>query len=421
MELPTQFLREVLKSVLKDIGLEPESQYECQQISAHLLLSLLYRVTVHYSDKTKNFIFKTIRPDPAVIDRFGSAMFFQNEIMFYERVVTAFQEFQKHNLEKNNSSLGCIPRCYKTICNGEKDVIVLENLEEKGYITLDRFKMLEVPELLLVATELGRFHAISLAIKDKDPDMFADLKENSIKEAIFCEERQEKAYKYGLGFSAVKVVELVKEFQPLSSKYVTKLEAFATQNIAYLLQNIVRPKEEDEKYNVFTHGDLWVNNLLFHYRNAESGDPKIPDKLCFVDFQRCRYGSVALDVSAVLFLLMNQKTRERHRDEFLQAYYRSVSEFLVDLDCEPEDLFPFSALENQLSKYSLFNLAMAFFLPYWMHQDGRDDDEDFVIKDGDTCSAGVAVMEHAYLGMSDDCFQMIVDVIKESVDRGYLV
>jgi hypothetical protein len=48
------------------------------------------------------------------------------------------------------------------------------------------------------------------------------------------------------------------------------------------------------------------NNLLFHYRDTESGVPKIADKACFVDFQQYRYGSLAIDVSAVVFLLIGK-------------------------------------------------------------------------------------------------------------------
>jgi hypothetical protein len=112
--------------------------------------------------------------------------------------------------------------------------------------------------------------------------------------------------------------------------------------------------------------------------------------------------------------------RKSHGDELLQGYYRSSSEFLVQLGCEPEHLFPFSALENQLSKYSLFNLGMAFILPYWLDQ-GDGSDGYLVVGDGGDSSAGAALMKGPYCRMSDECFQRIVDVIEESVDFGYVV
>lgn len=70
-------------------------------------------------------------------------------------------------------------------------------------------------------------------------------------------------YRNGLGFGALQIIKRVKKFQSLASRYVTKLEAFATHSIADSLQNIIRPKEEDEQHNVFTHGDLWV--IIYYF------------------------------------------------------------------------------------------------------------------------------------------------------------
>jgi hypothetical protein len=65
-----------------------------------------------------------------------------------------------------------------------------------------------------------------------------------------------------------------------------------------------------------------------------------------------------------LFLFVDGKVWDTHGNKLPQAHNRSMSEFLAQPGCEPQHLFFFSALENQLSKYSLLNLDMAFFLPY---------------------------------------------------------
>jgi hypothetical protein len=49
-----------------------------------------------------------------------------------------------------------------------------------------------VPELFPVARELGQFYAVSPAISIKSPDVFADLKAVSAKEAVFYKERLDK-------------------------------------------------------------------------------------------------------------------------------------------------------------------------------------------------------------------------------------
>jgi hypothetical protein len=52
----------------------------------------------------------------------------------------------------------------------------------------------------------------------------------------------------------------------------------------------------NEPYNV-NHGDLWVNNLVFHYPPESSG--KEPDEMRLLDFQQTRYTFPAMDVSHI--------------------------------------------------------------------------------------------------------------------------
>ncbi|XP_069679814.1 uncharacterized protein [Periplaneta americana] len=412
MELPTEYLRYILKSVLRDLKIDPESEHESKQIAAHLLLSALYRVTVHYNNgtNTKNFILKTLRTDPAINDKFETAVFFKNEVMFYTKVAVAFEIFQSQRLDEKYAPFHSYPICYKGICDSSSQVLVLEDLTERGFVESDRQKKLNFQELNLVMEEIGRFHALSLAIKHKDPNLFTDLKNNSVKEAIFRTEFLHKTYNTWGSSVAAWVLKLAKEsFQP-GSLYITRLESFATEDMVFIMKERISPKIEDEQYNVFTHGDLWVNNLLFQYQETENDSCMKPVKMKFVDFQNCRYGSVALDIAVVLFLFMDQEMRNNHRDELLQAYHHSLCKFLSQFDCDPETIFPFCDLEVQLSKYSLYSLGMAFLcLSYNLTDDGE---EDFVIQENEDSTVSRTTKE---------CRSMIVDVIKECVDRGYLI
>jgi hypothetical protein len=48
----------------------------------------------------------------------------------------------------------------------------MEDLRSAGFVVLSRLKVMGLHELLLVKKELGRFHALSLAMKNHDPERF---------------------------------------------------------------------------------------------------------------------------------------------------------------------------------------------------------------------------------------------------------
>lgn len=55
------------------------------------------------------------------------------------------------------------------------DFIALEDLSRDGYKTADRTNGLDFYHCKEIMTCLGKFHAVSLAIKDQQPDEFKKL------------------------------------------------------------------------------------------------------------------------------------------------------------------------------------------------------------------------------------------------------
>ena len=408
MEETTRSLKEVLRTVLEEQELDPNSKQEIEKISAHLLLSCLYRVTVYCEglmDSGKKFIVKTLRQDPVLNDKFDTRLFFENESLFYNMLLECFNVLQDVYLGGRYESFQSAPKCFKAINNDEFSIIVLEDLAERGYKESSRFKSLSLHELSLLMKELGRFHALSLFVKHKKQNLFSAFKD-LFKDPTYRKEFMGKTFNAWASSVASWTVNLAKfRFQP-NSKYMEKLQAFATARMGYTMLDVVRPKQEDEDYNVFNHGDLWVNNLLFHYPDAESEAANEPDKMCFIDFQQCRYGSIGLDLSSVFFLLMDHDVRENHGEELLGVYYSSLCEFLSQLGYDSAKIFRYSAVKSQLEKYAQFGIAMSFLcLSYNLVNDNEDDIQD----------DGRYVRE-----TTDDCRKRILDVIEESVDLGYL-
>lgn len=108
------------------------------------------------------------------------------------------------------------------------------------------------------------------------------------------------------------------------------------------------------QYSVFSHGDCWAPNFLFKY-----GDNKdIPVASKIIDFQLSRFASPALDISFFIYSCTDQMTRARHYDVLLKEYHTSLSNLVRAFGSDPELVFPFSALQQEMKQFARHGVGM---------------------------------------------------------------
>lgn len=96
----------------------------------------------------------------------------------------------------------------------------------------------------------------------------------------------------------------------------------------------------DEKHAVFTHGDCWINNLMFRGKD-----------LVFIDYQDTRYCSPVNDLTYFIFICTDKSLREKHFDDLIKIYYQSLSKLLNRLGGDAESQFPFKTFLDHLKKF----------------------------------------------------------------------
>lgn len=72
-----------------------------------------------------------------------------------------------------------------------------------------------------------------------------------------------------------------------------------------------------------------------------------------------RMGSPALDLTIFLFSTTDKSLRDQHLTELLQVYYDALAETLTASGSDPEKLFTFGDLEQQLKQFSAYALTLA--------------------------------------------------------------
>nr|CAD7442855.1 unnamed protein product [Timema bartmani] len=246
---------------------------------------------------------------------------FKNETAAYSRVILSFERFSGDGEDAPR-----VPKCLHANLAFRNDVIVLEDLQPAGFRMCDRQEGLDLEHSKLALQELARYHALSLAMKCLEPEAFLRTR-HQIREVIFVQEAAhlfspslETACKMAIGGLRISALQAGDDGGPLLLKAVKALES-QRGTIFNKMVGLVKPSEP---FSVITHGDFWINNILFRYKEEGGGRLAVED-VRLLDLQVARYCSPAIDILHFLYTSTFRDTRRRHYQELLRAYHQSLT------------------------------------------------------------------------------------------------
>ncbi|GAB0088769.1 hypothetical protein DMENIID0001_032330 [Sergentomyia squamirostris] len=292
--------------------------------------SIMYRVKLQIENKEKHVLQKTFivkaLPDLGVHqDMIKQFNVFPKEIEMYDTLIPAFEKMYEDVGVKIRFGPSCL-----MASNEPTDVIVMEDLNEKGYKVANRQVGLDLHHCEILLAKLAKFHAASVLYYEKN----GPFKE-CFKDGIYSE----------------KMRPVFEQFYEANLKLFTEVIATydVTPKFGEMMKNwkdaimercfkIVKP--DPNGFNCLNHGDLWVNNFMYKYDS--SGKAK---DLVLVDYQMCHYTSPAIDLNYFIFTSCHKDIKLAKMDYLIQYYHKNLVSSMELLKCTTK---PLSLLDLQI-------------------------------------------------------------------------
>lgn len=189
---------------------------------------------------------------------------FKREAFFYQKVFPEFEKFQsRKGVNKSNGFFG-YPKCYACICDEQLDqfVIIMEDLRFRNYEMWPKKRPVNLHHVQMVLKEMAKFHAVSLAMKAQQPDIFKEL---AVVYDLFRGLMKRQTFIHYFDGSHGRAFGILDQHLP---QHASKFRAIWKNSLKHL--NEVLNGKDFEPYAVLVHADCWNNNTLFQYNSVSN-------------------------------------------------------------------------------------------------------------------------------------------------------
>lgn len=216
---------------------------------------------------------------------YNSARHFSREHYVYEYIFPSFEKFQKQHL-KEAYIFKNYPRILTASSAYKDEYVLLNDMSLQGFKNSDRPTPLSFDKCVAVLKTLAKFHAISFAMKDQEPEKWDKLT-SKLGEIMFTapvnqsfEDFLRRNVEYSLTtldpVEDTTIIQKLQQFREIYAKFMVDCCA----------------EKEDA---IVLHGDCWISNMMFR-RNKVSVTPHnnaivwLTIEVIDLDWRWCRRG-----------------------------------------------------------------------------------------------------------------------------------
>ncbi|XP_046483032.1 uncharacterized protein [Neodiprion pinetum] len=346
-------------------------KYELRSLQGELnsFNSCLYGLNLSISgNEDYSFLLKTIVDDLERQKLSESRIRFTNEAHIYNVVVPIFKKLM---FQKNVKFVPDVPYALiKDVRSKEKldpldGIIVVENLVKQGYKVAPG-KTLGMEHCVVAVEQLGRWHALSLAMKELNSEQFHQEVLSGFEESTWSR-------KSGVQVRETITICLKRLFKyanyPKNSKTYEAMKTLERENedlLQYVEKLIMSSRKS--KLSVLCHGEYAQSNLLYKYGKNETPISVIP-----VDYQLTRFASPAFDLSHFFYLNTSREIQEKYFLDLMKKYHASLVSTMSEIltyNKSPKDISAvlpsLDSILEDYHQYGAYGLIYALFFVPWM-------------------------------------------------------
>ncbi|XP_055542538.1 uncharacterized protein LOC129728147 [Wyeomyia smithii] len=282
-------------------------------LADHFALKIQAKVTGDRPESQELSFFLKIIPNgnPALAKYLCEIGSFRKEVNLCEKIIPRIQQQIKNRQ--------IVP---KYLLTKDDRLIVMENVKLNGFDILKGNRgMMNYAYLTKALEALAFMHAGSIVLEEREGKLLTEM---------FPDALEENAWTGVKGSSRTRDVENVIvlwcEFMRISERDSNVLEKYlaALPGTIRSLYDYVKPSSKWR--NVFSHGDLWSNNLMF--KTTPTGEPL---DCILVDFQLSRYTPPAYDINLLFSLTTTEEFRVDNMDSLLEHYF-TIFQHVLELN-----------------------------------------------------------------------------------------
>lgn len=233
-----------------------------------------------------NLILKMAPTSQARREQFYARVCFLREIKMYDEILPMFHQFQISNgIIPERNGFYEYPKCYKTIDTEIAETLIFQDLKANQFEMYDRYKLITIDHVRLIMKALGKYHALSFALRVRSDIISAfDYYNYNLMYSHF--HLQDQHPERLQGYSKIQEIfsrtvddnlrEYLKHMlddayksldQEGDERLVKKLQELFKKDHIALIGECVKG-ESAEPYAVMCHGDCWNNNIMFKYNEV---------------------------------------------------------------------------------------------------------------------------------------------------------
>uniref|UniRef100_A0A1B6G623 CHK kinase-like domain-containing protein n=1 Tax=Cuerna arida TaxID=1464854 RepID=A0A1B6G623_9HEMI len=262
------------------------------------------------------------------------------EQYFYSNIVPKLSHLYK---------VDYVPKTYDC---GNPLVLVMEDLNSKGFKVPDKRDQFDFDHCKLYIQSAAKLQASSIVVGERDPKYFENYKSNNNK--IF--NNNERLRKINTNIASVGANSLADSVRGLSQyEGIVDILDKVSRNLWNL---VIVSGDTENALNSLIQFDVWPPNFMFKY--DQLGNVK---SVKLLDFQMYSFSPAVIDIILFLWKCANSEVRECRLNELLNIYVDTLNGLLSDLGSSTR--LSFSQLKEQLeilSPWALFTVC--FHLPF---------------------------------------------------------